>query len=152
MKTHEFTLDLQAYVDGELSPSKRLEVERVLTNDAEAREMVDGLRRLAELVRQNEPALRVPDSREFYWSQIQRRIAAAEAADAVGTHRAASASRAAGWLRWLAPALGVAAVTVVVLLPNREADPLVVAGSGVQDAVTMTYRSDSDGVVIHWID
>ena len=40
MKNNEWTLDLQAYVDGELEPSRRAEVEQVLAGDAEARELV----------------------------------------------------------------------------------------------------------------
>lgn len=149
MKTTEFTLDLQAYVDGELDASRRAEVERVLASDAEARALVDGLRQLSELVRTHEPVARVPESREFYWSQIQRRIAAAEAAEG---REARPATGALNWLRWLAPALGVAAVAVFVALPRdgRE-NPTLASNGPVEDAVSMTFRSDADGVTIHWI-
>jgi len=149
MKTTEFTLDLQAYVDGELDSSRRAEVERVLASDAEARQLVEGLRQLSELVRSHEPTAKVPESREFYWSQIQKRIAAAESAENRNRPQASSALQ---WLRWLAPALGVAAVAVMIALPTREAavGPLA-AGSPLEDAVSMTFRSDADGVTIHWI-
>jgi anti-sigma factor RsiW len=149
MKTTEFTLDLQAYVDGELDASHRAEVERVLASDAEARALVEGLRQLSELVRTLEPLARVPESREFYWSQIQRRIAAAEVAEG---REARPASGALNWLRWLAPALGVAAVAVFVVLPRPSAETTTLASNGpVEDAVSMTFRSDADGVTIHWI-
>lgn len=149
MKTTEFTLDLQAYVDGELDASRRAEVERVLASDAEARELVAGLRQIAELVRTHEPVIQVPETREFYWSQIQRRIAQAEAVEA---KEAPQASGAMQWLRWLAPALGVAAVAVMVALPRGEKDGATLAANDtVEDAVSMTFRSDADGVTIHWI-
>jgi anti-sigma factor RsiW len=146
MKTTNLTLDLQAYVDGRLEPGRRAEIERVLASDAEARALVDGLRALGALLREHEPAARVPETREFYWSQIQRRLAAAEA----GERRAetAPASTASGWLRWLAPALGVAAVAVVISLQTASHS---VELASVADAETLTFHSDADGVTIHWI-
>lgn len=143
MKDTQVILDLQAYVDGELDAGRRAEVERLLTGDAEARQVVDGLRQIARMVRENEPVATVPDTREFYWSQIQRRIAAEEARGS----RSGSAGAAAHWLRWLAPALGVAAVAVVLALPKRD-----LAGPELADASTMTFRSDADGLTIHWIE
>jgi len=149
MNGKEWTLDLQAYVDGELEPSRRAEVERVISSDAEARELAGALRSLGEVVRSHEPSHRVPDSREFYWSQVRRRIQQAEATD---SRRAAGATRAAGWLRWLAPAMGVAAVVVVVFMNRRHGEALVeVASSGLEDAEGMTFRSDADGITVHWI-
>ncbi|MEI6340988.1 MAG: hypothetical protein WCR07_03450 [Verrucomicrobiota bacterium] len=149
MSNKEWTLDLQAYVDGELEPSRRSEVERVLAGDVEARDLVAALRSLGEVVRAHEPSERVPETREFYWSQVQRRIRLAEAADA---RQAAGASRAAGWLRWLVPTLGVAAVVVVVSLNRRASGPVVeVASAGMDDAVGMTFRSDTDGITVHWL-
>jgi anti-sigma factor RsiW len=149
MNDKEWTLDLQAYVDGELEPSRRSDVERVLAGDAEARELVAALRSLGEVVRAHEPIARVPETREFYWSQIQRRIDQEATSDA---RRADGATRAAGWLRWLVPALGVAAVVVVVSLNRRGSGPVVeVASATIDDAVGMTFRSDTDGVTVHWL-
>ena len=117
MKTTDLPLDLQAYVDGELDASRRVDIERVLRNDAEARQLVEGLRAIGKLVRENEPTHSVPASRAFYWSQIQRRIDSAEARDAALSTESASTppvKSALQWLRWLLPALGVAAVAVIV--------------------------------------
>jgi len=142
MNEKEWTLDLQAYVDGELEPSRRADVERVLAGDAEARELAAALRSLGELVRAHEP-------REFYWSQIQRRIDQEAALDA---RRADGATRAAGWLRWLVPALGVAAVVVFVSINRSGSTPVMeVASATMDDAVGMTFRSDTDGVTVHWL-
>ncbi len=144
MKETQVILDLQAYVDGELGADRRAEVERLLKGgDAESRQLVDGLRQIAQLVRENEPAAAVPDSRDFYWSQIQRRIAAEESRGS----RAKVASNAIRWLRWIAPALGVAAVAVVLTLPKKD-----LSGQGFADATTMTFHSDADGLTIHWIE
>jgi anti-sigma factor RsiW len=143
MKDTQVILDLQAYVDGELDAARRSEVERLLDGDAGTRQIVDGLRQIARLVRENEPIATVPATREFYWSQIQRRIAAEENRGS----RPKAASDAIRWLRWLAPALGVAAVAVVLSLPKEE-----LAGQEIADATTMTFRSDTDGLTLHWLE
>jgi len=65
MKTTDLTLDLQAYVDGELDVKRRSEIERVLQSDTDAQALVEGLRALGKLVRENEPIRSVPASRAF---------------------------------------------------------------------------------------
>jgi anti-sigma factor RsiW len=150
MKTNEMVLDLQAYVDGELDPGRRAEVERVIGSDVEARRMVEGLRQVSCLLRENEPAIQVPETREFYWSQIQRRIAAAEKAE---SRAVMEAGGAAHWLRWLLPAFAVAAVAVMVVLPRSSAGTRISGGSfaDLGDPVSLTFHSDTDCLTIHWI-
>jgi anti-sigma factor RsiW len=154
MNTTEQILDLQAYVDGELPPERRAQVEAALSADADARELVAGLRNLSGLIRANEPELKVPASREFYWSQIQRQI---DAAEKQSREEAVPAASALGWLRWLVPALGVATVAVVVSLrPGKTPDTNVtLAAANVDsfqaDSSSVMFRSESDGVTVHWI-
>lgn len=150
MKTMELTLELQAYVDGELDARRRAEVEELLAVDPEARALVGELRAMSELVRANEPLIQVPETREFYWSQIQRRIGTAERqAERDGSKGAGSMH----WPRWLVPALGITAVaTVLVFIQN----PAGTIGSGASfadlgDPVSLTFHSDTDGITIHWI-
>jgi anti-sigma factor RsiW len=151
MKKTELTLDIQSYVDGELPPERRAQVEAALVADADAERLAVGLRRLGVLLRSNEPDIRVPDSREFYWSQVRRRIEASRGADAPG---AGDATAALGWLRWLVPAMGVAAVAVIVSLPRR-GEPAEFAGLAYDatqtEATSVVFRSESDGVTVHWI-
>jgi len=144
MKTTHLTLDLQAYVDGELEPKQKAAIERVLQTDAEARTLVEGLQALSRLVRDNEPARTVPVSRDFYWSQIQQRI---DAADREHRPSAPPARSALHWLRWLVPALGVAAVAVVISSQN----PSNQSSTQLTDSQTLTFHSDADGVTIAWI-
>ena len=96
MKTTDLTLDLQAYVDGELDASRKADVERALQSDVEAQQLVAGLRELGRLVRETEPVHPLPVSKEFYWSQIQRRIETAERQQATAARPARSALH---WLR-----------------------------------------------------
>lgn len=144
MKTTNLTLNLQAYVDGELDPEQKSAIERVLQTDAEARILVEGLRALGRLVRENEPVHTVPASREFYWSQIQKRI---DAADRESVTSASPSRSALHWLRWLLPALGVAGVAVMVSVQK----PSTQSSTELTDSQTLTFHSDADGVTIAWI-
>lgn len=151
MKTIGLALELQAYVDGELDVRRRGEVEKLLAVDADARAMVAELRELQELVRANEPVAMVPETREFYWSQVQRRIASAERRDERTGGQASTGS--IQWLRWLVPAFGVAAVAVVLVVPRSSAGRMGVASNfaDLGDPVSLTFHSDTDGITIHWI-
>jgi len=146
MKSTEQLLDLQAYVDGELPAERRRQVEAALPADLNAQELVTGLRQLGSLIRAHEPTATVPVSREFYWSQIRRQIDAEQP-------KAPAASAALGWLRWLIPAMGVAAVAVVVSTQQTPRE-ITLAGGGdvtVVDVSSTVFRSESDGVTVHWI-
>ena len=146
MKNTEQLLDLQAYVDGELTEEGRRQVEAALPGDLDAQELVAGLRQLGTLIRAHEPVATVPASREFYWSQIRRQIEAEQP-------KAPAASAALGWLRWLIPAMGVAAIAVVVSTRPVPGE-MTLAGGGdvtVVDVSSTVFRSESDGVTVHWI-
>ncbi len=146
MKSTEQLLDLQAYVDGELPEERRRQVEAALPADLNAQELVTGLRQLGTLIRAYEPTATVPVTREFYWSQIRRQIEAEQP-------KVPAASAALGWLRWLIPAMGVAAVAVVVSTQQTPRE-ITLAGGGdvtVVDVSSTVFRSESDGVTVHWI-
>jgi anti-sigma factor RsiW len=142
----ETCLEIQAHVDNELNADRRAAVEALCASDPEAASLREALRSVKETVRNHEPEIRLNESREFYWSQIQRRIAAAERESAPATVR-----RMPTWAalyRWLAPAVGLAAVALVITLKNPRHSELsnAVAGGTVE-----VYRSDADGVTVHWI-
>jgi len=152
MKT-ETCLEIQAYVDGELDASRRAVVERLCATDSEARQLSDGLKALRSAVRANEPEIHVPESREFYWSQIQRRMSAASAT-APTTDTGAAWTQ---WMRWLVPMAGAAAVVSLLTLPGREGQTTTTLASMSPaptysaPASSVIYRSDTDGVTVHWI-
>ena len=67
-------LKLQAYLDGELPSVEAVEVAEWLARDAGARDLFAELTCTRNAVRGNEAGVTLPESREFYWSKIQREI------------------------------------------------------------------------------
>jgi len=68
---------LHAYLDGELSPADRAEVDQLLARDAHARAYVDGLRLIGRAVvaSSDDEAARVPEARfEQIWDEIERTL------------------------------------------------------------------------------
>jgi anti-sigma factor RsiW len=137
-------LEIMAYADGELAANRKVGVEQLLSSNPSAAALHRELAGIRTLVRSNEPTGQIADTREFYWSQIQRRIAAEESA---ANHKSPARSSPLNWLRWLVPALGVAAVALIAVFQPRPV-AAVIAGS---EASAMTFTSDSDGVTIRWI-
>jgi anti-sigma factor RsiW len=75
----DLALKYQAFVDGELSDREARQLELTLQQDPEAKAVVAELRATKALLRENEPEMAVPESREFYWGKIQREIQRLEA-------------------------------------------------------------------------
>ena len=69
---------IQSYLDNALPSEQRREVEAWLSRDPEARTLHERLSQLKGLVAANEPEPKLPETREFYWAQLKRQIAAAE--------------------------------------------------------------------------
>ena len=108
---HETELKLQAYLDGELSESEAAAIREMLARDPQARSVTDALEATRTILLANEPELKVPETREFYWSKIRRQIELGEEQGAVAN---AGQAAPAWWLRFLAPA-GLLAVLIVLI-------------------------------------
>jgi anti-sigma factor RsiW len=160
MKTNDvnLSLDLQAYADGQfdqLALGRREELERLMATDASAKGLVEQIRALSAGIRRGEPAHSVPATREFYWSQIQRRMAVSPTA----AGRPAPVNPLAQWMRWLVPAFGAAAIAVTLTL-TKSGLPVGTSGTfadgglteaGTETSEAMVFRSESDGITIHWL-
>lgn len=109
-------LELQAYLDGELSGRAARRVEAWLAQDPEAQALAAELRQTKALLAGYEPQVVVPESREFYWSKIARAIAAAEAQ---AVRPSGLWSWLADWRRALVPVSGLAVVLILALALTR---------------------------------
>jgi hypothetical protein len=154
MMSMDKALRLQAWVDGELGASESREVEAWVACDAEARLMVEDLRRLQGMAGVGELVREVPETREFYWSGIVRGIEAAER----GSRREARGM--VWWRRWLVPVGALAAIMISLPLFRHGPDPAS-SGSGfigpelekpLAGVDAFTFRSETERMTVVWID
>jgi anti-sigma-K factor RskA len=150
MKTPIPELELMAYVDGELDAGARAAVESRLRQDPAARAEVAAWRAIREGLQAADPLVPVPESREFYWSSIRRRIeGSATRPDPDGDGVWAGWWR--GWGRWMIPGTVALVLSVVVLTQRTSRMEVAIGGGRSETATTLTFHSDSDGMTIHWI-
>ena len=74
----EQQLKLQAYLDGELPDSEVRAVADWIAKDAEAAGLLAELKNTRGALAGFEAEIKLPESREFYWSKIAREIERAE--------------------------------------------------------------------------
>jgi anti-sigma factor RsiW len=149
MMEYQEQLKLQAYLDGELSESEARKVTEWLGRDREAAALLNELRQTHDALAGFEEGMRLPESREFYWSRIQREILRQEAP--------APAQAAVPWLiglrRMLVPLSGVALVVLAGLLASNvfQSTPFTVAETALADSGAFTYHDYTSGTTVVWL-
>src|SRR5262245_32747545 len=73
-------LKLQAFLDGELPEKEAREVASLVARDAEAADLLKELRNTRQAIAGFEQGVKLPETREFFWSKIERDIQRLEAA------------------------------------------------------------------------
>lgn len=164
----EQQLQVQAYLDNELNPAEARKIAGLISTDTDAQALYRELKDTKEIVTANEPVLRLQEGRDFYWSQIQRQIAAQEKVEA-GRPRSS-------WLvRWVAPLAGACALIALslsllhvnnggkVTVQNAERPTVPVQQLATEtfpstlkqvegaEMSTITFRSESEGMTVVWI-
>ena len=145
----ELGIKLQAQLDGELAGREAQEVAALLEQDAGARALFAELQQTKSLLAGNEPEFRLPESREFFWSKIEREIARHEAVPAVAT---------AGWMMFLRRNLAAlsttaAAAALVMLLAMNWMSPAMFEeiDNPLEDSDSFSFRSESQQMTLVWI-
>jgi hypothetical protein len=141
-------LKLQAWLDGELSAPYSRCINPEIVGGEEASRLIDELQAIKAALAGNETARPVPETREVYWSKIERQIQS----QAPGP-RPAQAPRQAVWGRWLASLPGFAALACLLLLAvNPFASPVFdeisSAGEGME---AITFHDQSAGMTVVWL-
>ena len=156
----ELEIKLQAYMDGELSERESRQVEEWVAQDKEATRMLNELAWTRSFLVEHEPAPVVPESREFYWSKIEREIEREERR--VATTRTAWESfiDMIPWRRALAPASGLALALFLVFgslkfydLSAFEKYPrhLAQVENPSEEVGAFSFRSQSENVFVIWL-
>jgi anti-sigma factor RsiW len=143
-------LQLQAYVDGELSTRESRRVETWLSQSPAARGLVEELRAARSALAGNEPVVPVPESREFYWSKIARRIEHLEQPAPVRPFLSP-----AWWLRYVAPVAAAAAIALMATFTAR--DYFTAHGDfedfdgDFQQSSAVVFHSQSEAMTVVWL-
>jgi len=149
--TEEQQIQLQAFLDGELPEPEACAVAAWLARDAEATALLAELRHTRQALAGLEAEIKLPESREFYWSKIEREIRRCEqpapARPVVSLWTA--------WRRFLVPAGVMAALVMVAVVASLQfrasGQPRVPElQTAMADSSAFTYRDYSAGVTLVW--
>ncbi len=146
---YEFQLKLQAFLDGELSEAEASEVARRLARDQEAVALLAELRNTRQAFVGVEIGVKLPESREFFWSKIRREIEREQKLPPTPAQVPIF-----GLLRrLLVPASAVALLGIVLaVVVGRNASAQVGEMEMLSDDMgALTYRSQSDGITMVWL-
>jgi anti-sigma factor RsiW len=149
---YDAQLRLQAFLDGELAEAEAREAAEWVARNREAAAMLEELRNTCNALAGSEEAIQLPESREFFWSKVQREIQRLEAP----APKSAPTSLFASWRRFLVPASGLALVFVAALWLIQ---PVGQSGrteagdieTSLADAGAFTYRDYSAGTTLVWL-
>jgi anti-sigma factor RsiW len=138
MTENQEQLKLQAYLDGELPEAQAKEVAARVARDPAASALLAELGRTNKALADYETEIRLPESREFYWSKIQREI---ERQDSAGSQRTTGVSWIALLRRALVPVSGLALVAIIALVATRDTQQ--------HSSPTETTLADSGAMIYH---
>jgi anti-sigma factor RsiW len=145
-------LKLQAFLDGELAKGEASEVAEWVARDRAAAALLEELRNTRGALAGFEAGIQLPESREFFWSKVQREIQRLETTDP----KPARVPFVALLRRFLVPASALALVLVVGMVLSRSAGPFGRTASpaietALADAGAFTYRDFSAGTTLVWL-
>lgn len=147
----DLQLKLQAYLDGELAPDEARKVTAWLAQDADARALLVELQNTGRALADFESGIKLPETREFYWSKIQREIQRLEQRPPGRSPTAWSKV----WQRVLIPAgaLAVALLAAVIILPQLGpgSQPAEAEYALTDDSGSFTYRDYTSGTTLVWL-
>jgi anti-sigma factor RsiW len=155
---HETELKLQAYLDNELSAEETQQITTLLERDDKARAIVEELRNTRSLLADNELDRALPESREFFWTKIEREIARQDAAS-----EPEKADILGAWWKRLvrvgAPVAGTAFLMAIlfssltgnVATNQKRAAYFHEIESSDEQGSAMTFHSESAKMTVVWI-
>lgn len=142
-------LKLQAYLDGELPENEAREVSARLAREQDAAALLAELQQTRDCLAGFEAEVKLPETREFYWSKIRREIERQEAPQSIA---APTPTIWARLRRYLVPATGVALLAIAGLIAGRGGAPALVATeTAVADSGAMVYHDYAAGATFVWL-
>jgi len=145
--TQEQQLRLQAFLDGELPEREMREVAAWLATDPEAAGLQLELKHTRQALTNFEKDIKLPESREFFWSKIEREITRLEKPEPAKPQVSPFV-----WLKRALISAGSVAVVVIVALVAwpRAATAQAEVETTLADPGAFTYRDDQEGMTVIW--
>ncbi len=145
---HELELKVQAWLDGELPDLEARRMGELIAHDSEAAALAAELGCIRQAIFRQEAPVPVAESREFYWSKIQRQI---EREARVG--RIERLPWIARLRRYTAPLAGAAALACLLLLAvvrggSPAFDEISSTGDGME---AVTFHDQSAQMTVVWL-
>jgi anti-sigma factor RsiW len=148
---YDSQLKLQALLDGELPEVEASKVAQWLARDPEAAALSEELRNTRTALAGLETGIQLPESREFFWSKVQRDIQRLETPAA----KPASVPLSALLRRFLVPASAIAMVVIAGVMLTRPGPsgltPAAEIETALADSGAFTYRDYSAGATLVWL-
>ena len=149
---YDAQLKLQAFLDGELPEGEASEVAKWVARDREAAALLEELRHTREALAGFEAGIQLPESREFFWSKVQREIQRLE----TPAPEPARTPFFALLRRFLVPASALALVFIAAVMLIRPAArsaarPAAEIETALADSGAFTYRDYSAGTTLVWL-
>lgn len=149
----EQQLKLQAYLDGELPEAEARAMQSLAARDKEAADLLAELGNTREVTAKFEPEWKVPETREFYWSKIQRAIERLDPEPAPAKLPPGSIYRTL--LRFLMPVTLMAVLAVGGWLAFHQTTLTTTAmpvrlQTTLKDAGAFTYCDQAHGLAVVW--
>jgi anti-sigma factor RsiW len=150
--TNQDQMKLQAFIDGELSVREATEMRELLAADAEASALAAELRNTVSAISGNEMERELPESREFFWSKIEREIERQ-------AEQPARSVPSESWLAWLRhyvlPVGGLAIITcllgIVAIRNHGPKNPFGQMDLASEDMGSYTYRDHENKMTMVWL-
>jgi anti-sigma factor RsiW len=135
-------------LDGELPDREARRVGEWIARDAEASALAAELGCIRQAMFHNEAAGALEESREFYWSKIERQIQRE-----AGPRRTDGLPWSARWRRYMAPMAGAAALACVLLVAvwqnaSPTFDEISSTGNGME---AVTFHDQSAQMTVVWL-
>jgi anti-sigma factor RsiW len=149
---YDLELKLQALLDGELPEAEAREMAQRAARDPEAAALLAELRNTREAMAGSEAVRPLPESREFFWSKVQREIQRLETPVA----KPAASPLSALLRRFLVPASALALLLIAGVVLNQPTGPsgrtpAADIETALADSGAFTYRDYSAGTTLVWL-
>lgn len=151
MINHDFELKLQAYLDGELSVGEAAEVEGRLSRATEGQALLTELRNTKTAMSVGEAELKLPETREFFWSKIEKQIERES--------RTPAPAQKLSWFAWMQrhvlPVSGVALLAcllaVMLVHSERASSQYGETELASDDMGSYTFRDQQQKMTMVWL-